>query len=325
MATWTFLATVSELFGVRHPAYLNNKLYFIDSQDYLTTGTPTLNPGGDIYEIDPAGPTQTLILDASAFASGAVYIVWSLASFGGNLYASVEVETNPGLETSPRIYRYDGTPGSWTQVTSTAEANAQFAKYNRLYSQSDVLVWYIRGQGDNNGFVFYSANGSSWSTGSISGVAGGVNSEFEFDYTVYWPIDIYETICVTDLVATCTDSDVYSFNGTALVSFQASPADVYLQSSPNGNVHFGGGGFYKLSLDMSTADLLDANIGAFMLMNAVSALVGADKLVTTTQLYTFDGASTWDSLETMNPHSGINPLFDGGSGWIANGTSKAWL
>lgn len=324
MATWSVLATVTETYGVKQPAYLDNKIYFIDSQNYIATGTPTLNPGGDIYELDPSSPSQTMILDASSFASGTVYVVWSLASFGGDLYASIEIETDPDIETSPRVYRWDGGT-SWTQVFSTSEANAQYAKYNRLYAQDDVMVLFIRGQGDDNGFLWYTASGSSWNAGTAGSMAGGVGTELEHDFTVYWPLGIYELICVTDSGSTCTDSDIKDFDGSAWASFQTSPADVYLQSSPNGNCHFGGGGFYKLSADMSTADLLDSNIGALMLMNAIDAQIGADGQTTQTVLYQFDGATSWVELETMSTSSSIDPDFGAASGWIANGTANAWL
>lgn len=321
MATWTYHSAVTNLFGVRHPAILTDKIYYIDSQS-IYVGGPTANPGGDIYELDPAGPSTSMILDASTFAGGEVEKVWSLAVFGGDLYAAIDVETTPDTAAENRVYRWDGGT-TWTQVASESTAESQYPKYARLYADADVMVWYISGQGDDVGFVQYTADGSSWSAGSITGHKGTL-TEIEFDFTVYWPLGIYETICVARTAATCTNSDVFEFTGSGFTTHQASPADIFLQSSPNGNVHFGGGGFYKMALDMSTADLLDANIGALMLMNAMENQIGVDGQTTQSVLYEFNGTA-WVELETMTTSLSVDPFFQAGSGWIANGTSKAWL
>lgn len=322
MASWVYKSFVTQLFGVRHPAILADKIYYVDSQS-IYVGGPTQNPGGDIYELDPAGPTTSMILDASTFAGGEVEKVWSLAAFGGNLYAAIDVETIPNTEAENRVYRWDGTPGNWTQVASEAAVESQYPKYARLYAGTGVLLWYISGQGTDTGFVQYSSDGSSWSGGGISGQEGTL-TEIEFDFTVYWPLGIYEAICVNRTAATCNDSSVYTYSGGSLVTYQASPADVFLQSSPNGNIHFGGGGFYKMALDLSTADLLDADIGALMLMNAVAKQIGVDGQITQSVLYEFNGTA-WVELETMTQSLGVDPFFQAGGGWIANGTSKAWL
>lgn len=325
MATWTFNCTVGESFGVRHPAYLDAKIYFIDSLNYIGGFGPSPSPGGDIYEIDPTGPTKTLILDASAILGGLVDTVWSLASFQGDLYAAVKIDNGGPDGIEGLVLRWDGTPGNWTEVFSTGIGVANcFDRYIRLYAQDDVIIYYGRDWVENSGQLFYSANGSSWTAGSITNAGDGSNHDVEFDFTVYWPLGVYEYI-LTGPFSTSSTKVVDVFDGSDFVEFQASPADTLLQSSPNGDVHFGGGGFYKLSLDMSTADLLDANIGALMLMNATGQLIGADKLTATTQLYTFDGSNSWISLETMSPNGGVDPLFDSGSGWIANGPANAWL
>lgn len=322
MASWAFAATVSELFGVRQPAYLDGKIYFIDS---IYNAGATLNPGGRIIEIDPAGPTQTTILTPTSFTDH--YSTWSIASFGGDLYAAIELFIDPDVII--RVYRWDGTPEDWTQVLSLNNSDSSMDRYVRLYADAGNIVLYGRDYVDDSGFVKYSADGASWNAGTISGVDS-ANGDIEFDGIVYWPLGIYERVCVNNSGgASCTDTDVYSFTGGGMAVFQASPAGLLHQSAP-ATRHTVDQGYYGSPSDLSTKALIDDPaevIGCARSVNATANLIGVEISGTDTKLYLYDqNTNTFGALlETMTTSASKDPNFNPDSTWFVNGPANAWL
>lgn len=323
MATWTFKTAPTVSWDLRQPACGNNKLYYIDNR-YKSPSGIDQNPVGIIYEYNPATDTLTAIF-TPASQDADLFATWSLAWFKNNLYCALELDHGGGIVEGV-VRRWDGTAENWTQVFSTGTSNVA-DRYIRIYTSDNTLVYYGRDWVDAAGQVFYSSNGSSWNTGSISGTQAGQSSYIELDDVVFWPLGIYERICVNDGGgASCTDTDIYKFDGTDLTIYQSSPADIMTQSVPNSEIHVANGGYNKMPLDMSSSTQIDPDTGGFRLMNANQYVLGGNINGNNTDLSTYNtGTDAWDSLETMTPDSGINPNFEGSDVWIGNGTSLAWL
>lgn len=323
MATWTYKTDLNPSWRIRQPAYGNDKIYYIDNRYQSPSGIDQ-NPVGIIYEYDPVGNTQTAIF-TPALQDADLLATWSLAWFNGNLYCALELDHITTVEGI--VLRWDGTAENWTQVFSTGIDT--FDRYIRLFSDDTVMVYYGRDWIDNSGQVFYTSNGSSWNTGSISGAAAGQSTYLETvtDTIVHWPLGIYQRICVNDGGgASCIDSDIYKFITNAFTSFQPNFATELTQSVPNSARHLGNGGYDWMPLDMSTQTQPDPDIAGFQLMNANRYVIGGEIVGNNTNLYTFNTSTDgWDSLEIMTPNLGINPGFTGYGNWIANGSSKAWL
>lgn len=321
MATWAFLDALSVSRSVRQPAIDSNKLYFINNLygTYIDTGTTY----GQVYEYNPATSTQTLIYDPTTHTDH--YATWSLCAFAGDLYIAVELDHGATIEGT--VLKYTGTPDSWTQVYTTGTSNVADG-YIRLYASDTEIVYLGRIFSSVGSFanVARSTDGSSWSAGSISPlpVEPGNGWSGEFDDTVYWPLGFYDFFCNSVSGSNCSNSDVYSQSAGTWGVFQASPAVFLVQSSPVGSIHFGDSGEDVMPLDMSTSSTPDPNIGALYLLNAMAFVVGVDPQASSTLVYKYSGGA-WVSLETMSTSMAIDPVFSSVGGWIANGSTEAWL
>lgn len=326
MANWAFKSTLSVTYAVRQPAYLDGNLYFIDNQYTSGSNNPTHNPAGDVFEYDPVAETQTSIFDASALTDHLK--TCSLAAFRGDLYMALVLDHGATIEGA--VLRWDGTPGDWTEVYSTGETNVG-DRYVRLYADAGQMVYIGRQftSAPDGCDVAYTTNGADWSAGSISENPAEPGNGFfsEFDDTVYWPLGFYDNFCTGVSGSNCSDNDVFAWGGTSFSVFAESPSRLLTQSSPNGNVHFGGAdNVYKMPADMSSSAVLDADIGAAYLLNSIAAALGVENLGTTTKIYEYNNTlDQWDLLDELSLSGGVTPSFSAIAVWLANGASNTGL
>lgn len=326
MANWAFKSSLSVTYNIRHPACLDGNIYFIDNRYTSGSNNPNHNPAGDVFEYDPVTEIQASIFDASAYTDHLK--TCSLAAFKGDLYMALVLDHGATIEGV--VLRWDGTPDDWTEVYSTGEANVG-DRYVRLYADTAQIVYLGRQftpvpDGCN---VAYSSNGTDWSAGSISENPAEPGNGFfgEFDHTVHWPLGFYDRFCTAVSGSNCSDNDVFGWGGASFSLFSESPSRLLGQSSPNGNVHFGGdNNVYEMPADMSTSAALSADIGAAYLLNGVAAALGVERLAASTKIYQYnDTLDQWDLLEEMVLNAGVTPRFLAASVWLANGATANGL
>ena len=118
-----------------------------------------------IWQFDATGPTSTKIYDntdTTEYLNTAQPVV-----FDGGLYIACSDASNL------KVYKYDGTPNSWTAVfTLAVPANTDFTTWCLCLTQDTIIA--VAGASatlaNNTGVVIrYSTDGSSWSTGSWDG------------------------------------------------------------------------------------------------------------------------------------------------------------
>ena len=152
MASWTLKQTIGTVFvgsGVS-----------IDATD---TDVYIYNDIKNVYQYHPGTDTLTLIGDSSSFDGGFGFASGyhnQLVIFNGDLYVgAIRFLFSGGAHYYAQIYKYDGTPLSWTKVHDVeVVGGVDFV----LLTDESELVWAC-----SNGADYYSTNGVSWVAGSL--------------------------------------------------------------------------------------------------------------------------------------------------------------
>lgn len=157
MSTWTNIQTIGFAPEDFVTADLANKKIAYGTQ----------NAGydiDDVYEYDIGTDTQTLILDRSNHANWNVH---GIGYFDGELYALI-IYSNTGA----LVYRYSGTPDSWTLVDTLCSGLAAHAvDFGRLWVTPSGIVAYAvidtYYEPLLTDIIRYSTDGSTWSDGNV--------------------------------------------------------------------------------------------------------------------------------------------------------------
>lgn len=165
MASWTFKQSVASYIftGFCAASDQNDTIWFhnnaggANSVMEYNVATDTLTAIGNTASFDslmffPSGEHNTIFYFKSNLYVGGIRRVFS----GGNNYYI-------------QVYRYSGTPLSWTKVFDQFVGTSVSGYGNLAFSANANEVVIIAA--DTNDF--YSSNGSSWNSGSLAWVAGG--------------------------------------------------------------------------------------------------------------------------------------------------------
>lgn len=302
MATWTRKTTLA-VTNIINLVSSGTKFYYFGSGSQ--SHRPLVDVGPDIYEYDPAGNTETKIIDMGNVGfNGCGAIAW----FKGDLYMiNQEVDSVtffPAAHIVIKTYKWTGSVDGVTLVDTMYDQNDNpwaGANVLRLYADSNYLMALaLNGSTTYINLLRYSANGSVWSAGTLPFNVLGVNSSMRFGYGADFTQGIYEML-------RDRDAGVWKAVVGASGNFnlhQASPptGGLFYSDPASGGIHWStfGGEYEFFDHNFTTRGPGDPNyeIQAYIQIN-LGQSTGMKPVSGHMELYTTN-SGTWALLDTVS-------------------------
>lgn len=232
MATWThLLASAMATTVVRHICSSGTKIYYVD------------NSTEDVYEYNPVGNVETLIIDASAITNygNTLSIVW----FKGDLYVFNYYSTVDEF----RVERWDGTPDDLTTVKTFTLVDFGPTQLGMLADANTIVAFGVENPASPAAYsaeCWYSTTGASWTAGSWSNdvwAPPDLNGVFDAPRNTFFPTGLFREFVTTTNAGrtTTTQKRIFEFVGgvwTQGAILNTAPGEIYNFSSPNEDVHW---------------------------------------------------------------------------------------
>lgn len=324
MANWINKKATASFSTVREAVSGDNKIYVLDDN----------GSEQQVWEYEPVGNTETLILDTTDVGFVGTNIL-SIAWFNGDLYFLIW--DNGGIDL--RVDRWDGVAGETTTVHylyQSLSSGGEPASRGKLYATSNVMV----ATGINQytsivtvasiaSWIASTSNGELWVDGSIDsdGLGGpGIVGSGTLAKGTYWPTGVvYDTMCAQGTSSACFVKYFYKFNqGTGnLDIYNDTPIGNrnLAQVSPNGDILWTSSQFIYTDEQFETTGSIDFDTSQAMLWNMPYSVGFRDRPASEgCDLYILEDNLTWTLLEQVDA-GGHDPSFDN-TAWVirlANG------
>lgn len=289
MATWTSRATLGSTNIPVNVTSSGTKIYWGDR-------IGSSNAAGDVYEYNPTGHVVTRIIELAAITN--LDAVVGLCWFNGELYLYNSYTTGTPFEKSFKVEKWTGVTNGLTTVDTVATHLGGSGA--RLYTVSGALVaTFIVRQVDTGSTCRYSSNGSGWSTATFSiephHASGG--DVAPFPYASHHPLSIHEALCTSNTIGACTTFSTFIFNGSAW-TVVSTDALKYYQGIISTSKYFTRTGDDNYTTDfVSNTNTTGSAVKIFQINMPWHP--GVIDTGSATELYEFDGNTTWVLLETI--------------------------
>lgn len=292
MATWTSRANLGALNEPSLVTSSGTKIYWVDN-----AGDP------DVWEYDPSGHVTTKIITYANITdiSGIAGLCW----FNGDLYVYVRYTSpTPVFDRTYRVEKWTGVVDGLTPVDTvmTHTNTGGLLTDARMYVASGVLVATFIAAATFVGPAStsrYSSNGSSWSTASFSTLpyrpTGSAVSPFP--YASHHPTILHEFLCTSNVLGACTSSGIFKFTGSAW-TLLPSTTRKYIQGIVDTVKYWTSNGSARWTTDF-IAETVTTGPAVKTFQINMPWSPGVEAQASSTDLYQFDGNTTWVLFETI--------------------------
>lgn len=215
MATWS---------SYRAPLNNNPSMsYSIHNDDDYCYWVSTSGSVNSLIQYDPVADTETAIYNESDYATE---FLWDFTTFQDGVYIIASEESTG----DPIVYKYDGTPGNWTEVQKLRVGHTA-GTFGVIYSNNEfIAAIHVDYQEGVDTIGYHSTDGANWSESYFETLPIMADNYQPLSHTKrsYKYRPIITAFCTTNTGAPdrdCTNTNLMQFNGSGWVDLISGVSD----------------------------------------------------------------------------------------------------